>query len=368
VRVLIAPDKFKGTLTAAEAADAMAEGWRSIRPQDTVVSTPMADGGTGTLAVLHSALRESDAIPVEIMDAMGQLRTAVWLRMADGRAVIESAQAVGIDLLEAKSLDPLRATSYGVGQLIDAAVRSGASEVVVGLGGSACIDAGAGMAIALGHRLLDAHGASIGLGAECISAVARVEPGPKLKARVVGAVDVESPLLGASGAARMYGPQKGASPKDIRVLERSAAHFATISERDLQAGTHLSRPGAGAAGGLGFGLMAFCGATIRPGAPLVGELVGFEYEVTRADVVLTGEGKLDSQTALGKAPQYVAQRAHDARASVFAIVGSLEPGSERHFTGVLELGANGLENAADEVRRKASDLASSFHDGGVSRS
>lgn len=356
---MIAPDKFKGTLTAAQAATAMAEGWSRVRPHDDIVLTPMADGGTGTVAVVASTVGGSRVIEMEVADPLGRPRTAAWLRLPDGRAVVETAQAIGLDLLSETERDPLGSTSYGAGQLIAAAAAAGCAEIVVGLGGSATVDAGAGAAVAMGCRLLNADGNAIELGAVALADASYVvHPGPPV-ARVVAAVDVMNSLLGPEGA-QLYAPQKGAGPRDVEVLERALEHFADIVERDVVGGAMRDRPGAGAAGGLGFALMAFTGATVRSGAETVAELVGFDEAVHEADVVLTGEGALDAQTRWGKAPGYVAQRARGVGATVFAIAGAVEEPAARGFDRVLALGPEGLERPVQLIFASASELALSI--------
>lgn len=359
MKIVIAPDKFKGTLTAAEAATAMADGWRSVRPDDDIVVKPMADGGTGTLAVVAATVRGSRVVKMEVADPLGRPRTAAWLRLPDGRAVVETAQAIGLDLVTRSERDPLRSTSYGVGQLIAAAAAAGCEDIVVGLGGTATTDAGAGAAVAMGCRLLDAGGNDVEMGAAAIaraSYVIRSKPPP---ARIVLAVDVMNPLLGPTGA-QMYAAQKGATDADIEALHEALAHFAGIVERDAATGPLRDRPGAGAAGGLGFALMAFTNATVRSGAETVAELVGFDEAVRGADIVITGEGALDAQTQWGKAPGYVAERARGASAAVFAIAGAVEEGATRGFDRVFALGAEGLERPVALVRAAASQLARSI--------
>lgn len=356
MKVVIAPDKFAGTLTAGEAAAAMADGWRRARPDDEVVLAPMADGGEGTLAVVAEATG-AERVPATVADARALARDAVWLRLPDGRALVEAAQAVGLSDLAPDRRDPLTATSFGVGQLIAAAVASGAPEVLVTLGGSATVDGGAGMATALGHRLRRADGNSLKVGAVNLAELVRVDPVAPPAARVVVASDVTNPLLGPNGAARVFGPQKGASPDDVERLEALLAHYADVVERDVDGGPWRDLPGAGAAGGLGFALAAFCDAEITSGAAVVADLVGFDAALPGADVVVTGEGKLDRQTAHGKAPGYVLDRARQVRARVLAVAGVLADGAGQDFDLAVDLGPEGPQRAAELVTARAAELA-----------
>ena len=355
MKVVVAPDKFAGTLTATEAASAIAEGWRGVRPDDEVVGVPMADGGEGTLEVVASA---TDAISVqaEVADARGIATTARWLRLPDGRALVESAQAVGLSGLQPELRDPLTATSYGVGQLLALAADE-AHEVVLTLGGSATVDGGAGAMGALGHRLLREDGNGLKVGAVNLLDLARVVPGPQLPAQVVVASDVTNPLLGPDGAAAVFGPQKGADDEAVTTLERCLAHWADVVERDLPGGPWRDLAGAGAAGGLGFALVAFTGARLVPGSEVVAGIVGLASALAGADLVITGEGKLDRQTFDGKAPGYVADRARSAGARVLAIAGQVADGAERLVDDWRELGPEGMERAAELVMARAAELA-----------
>jgi glycerate 2-kinase len=360
VRVVVAPDKFAGTLTAGQAASAMISGWSSVRPDDDLVAVPMADGGEGTLAVVQAAVPGSVRVPAEVADARGRAVAAAWLRLPDGRALVEAAQACGLSRLAGGERDPLSATSYGVGQLL-AAARAAGGSILVGLGGSATVDGGAGMATALGHRLVRADGNGVKVGARFLLDLERIRPGPRagpgFGVPVVVAVDVTSPLLGEAGAVAVFAPQKGATGEDLPVLEEALRTLADVAERDLPGGPWRDLPGAGAAGGLGFGLAAFTGASLRPGAPLVAELVGLDAAMAGAEIVLTGEGALDAQSAAGKAPMHVHARARAAGARVFAVAGRIEPGAGRVFDGVAELGPEGLLRPAELLERRTAELA-----------
>lgn len=359
VRVVIAPDKFAGTLTAREAADAAASGWLRARPDDDVVCVPTADGGAGTLEVVADAVASSVVHEAEVADATGHARTGRWLALPDGRALVEGAEANGLAHVPPEHRDPLTATSYGVGELLRAAARSEATEIVVTLGGSATVDGGAGMATALGHRLRRADGNGVKVGARYLADLDTVHLGSPLGVPVVAAVDVTNPLLGPEGAAPVFGPQKGAAPDEVPVLERVLERWADVVERDVPGGPWRDLPGTGAAGGLGFALAAFCGARLVGGAEAVAGLTGLDRELARADIVITGEGKLDAQTAHGKAPGWVAARARESGARVFAVAGQLADGAGAAFDAAVELGPEGFERPGQLVAERAESLARS---------
>ncbi|MFC4906025.1 glycerate kinase [Actinomadura gamaensis] len=322
--VVIAPDKFKGSLTAAEVAAHVAAGLRRARPDVPVVPLPVADGGDGTVdaavaagfARLRTAVTGPTGEPVVASYAVG-----------GGTAVIELAEASGLRRLPGGEPAPLTASSRGTGELIDAALRGGARRIVLGLGGSACTDGGAGMASALGVRFLDADGAELPPGGAALRRLASIEPG-SLPSRLDGvevivASDVDSPLLGPDGAAEVFGPQKGASPTQVRVLEQGLARLASVASLVAVGGrgpVH-ERPGAGAAGGVGFGAMTFLGATVRPGIGYLLDLLGFTEAVRGARLVITGEGSLDRQSLRGKAPVGVARAAAREGVPAIAVAG-----------------------------------------------
>lgn len=307
MRILVAPDKFRGTLTARQAAEAFATGWRRERPDDDVELVPMADGGEGTM----DALVESLGGRVEATTVTGPMGdpvdAAFGLVPSRGGTlgVVEMARASGLALLDEDRRDPLRTTTRGTGELMARAIDAGADRLVVCIGGSATNDGGVGMASALGGRFLDASGNPIADGGEALVTLARIDLSrmhPSLvRVHVTGACDVDNPLTGPSGASAVYGPQKGASADDVAVLDRALGHLAAVVERDLAIGLR-DEPGAGAAGGLGFGLMAFCGARLHPGVEVVMDAVGLVERITAADLVITGEGSLDEQSLHGKTP------------------------------------------------------------------
>ncbi|MCF2533363.1 glycerate kinase [Yinghuangia soli] len=325
VKIVVAPDKFKGTLTAAQAAGHLADGILRVLPAADVRRLPVADGGDGTVDAAVAAgfrrVRTRVAGPTgHAVDASFAIRGTT--------AVVELAEAAGLVLLPAGTPAPLTASSYGVGQLITEAVRVGARRIVLGLGGSACTDGGAGMVQALGGRLLDADGVELPPGGAALRGLARIEAAD-LQRRyadldVVIASDVDNPLLGSNGAAAVYGPQKGAGPEDVPVLEAGLARWAEIAELDVHAVGIAAQPGAGAAGGVGFGALAFLGATLRPGIELLLDLLGFAAVLDGADLVVTGEGRLDRQTLHGKAPAGVAAAARGAGVPVVAVAGRVE--------------------------------------------
>lgn len=321
-RVLLCPDKFKGTLTAAEVAHHLGAGLRSVRPDVELRALPVADGGDGTLAALQVAGFEP--VAVTATGPTGVRRTAAYGRRGD-EAVVELAAISGLAQLPFGRPEPLTATSRGTGELIGAALDAGCRRIVVGVGGSACTDGGAGLLEALGARLV--VGEAVATTARHEAPLRRVASldltglHPRLsEAELVVACDVDNPLTGPCGAASVYGPQKGAGPDDVRLLDAALSHWADLVAEAT--GTDLrDTPGAGAAGGVGFGLIAVLGAVARPGAEIVFDLIGLRDQLVEADLVLTGEGSLDAQTLHGKAPAAVAAAAREAGVPVVAVVG-----------------------------------------------
>jgi glycerate kinase len=324
MRVVVAPDKFKGSLSAAEVAAAVAAGLLAEVPSATVVQVPVGDGGEGTLAAALAA--GFDRVPLRVAGPTGApLPSALAVR---GRtAVVEMAAASGLAVLPDGVPAPLTATSLGIGQLVRAALDRGCTEVVLGIGGSACTDGGAGLLIGLGARLTDAAGRDLPPGGGSLAELHRVDLtglDPRLRAtRVVLATDVDNPLLGPSGAAAVYGPQKGATPGDVDLLEAALARWVTGLSDVLgpRAGAVAAEPGAGAAGGVGYACLAALDAVRRPGIDVVLDLVGFAGLLPGVDLVVTGEGSLDAQTLRGKAPAGVAARARAAGVPVVAVTG-----------------------------------------------
>jgi glycerate kinase len=324
--VVIAPDKFKGTLTAAQVAEHVAAGLARVRPGARTVIVPVADGGEGTVdAVVAAGYRR---VEIGVRGPTGAPVTA-GLAFDGTTAVIEAAQACGLMLLPPGEFAPVTSTSQGVGELILAAARIGAKRIVLGLGGVATTDGGAGMMRALGAKLFDAAhrelppggGALRDLSALDVSAVRDLTA-----IEFIVATDVDNPLLGPAGAAAVYAPQKGASPADIAVLEEGLSRWAEAADPQS---VFRTAPGAGAAGGLGFAAMAFLNARVSPGIALLLELLSFEERLKGASLVITGEGRLDAQTLRGKAPAGVAWAAAPHHIPVVAVAGvcTLHPGS-----------------------------------------
>ena len=333
MRVVVAPDKFKGTLTAREAARAVAEGWRSVDRKAEIEEVPIADGGEGTLEALLAALDGR----LERLPATGPLGDPVIAEygLADTPggllAIVEMARASGLELLSEQRRDPLRATTYGTGELIVEACRHRPRRLLVCIGGSATNDAGAGMAQALGIRLQDAEGRDLPPGGAALPRLARIDLGGLDRAvrdvEIIVATDVRNPLIGPQGASVVYGPQKGASPEDVARLDQALGHFAAVVHRDL--GIDLRHePGAGAAGGLGAGLLAFLGARLRPGFEVVAEILRLPERLAAAGVAVTGEGNYDAQTGYGKAPAGLLRLAREARCRTVLIAGRVEEGAE----------------------------------------
>ena len=366
MRVVCAPNAFKGSITAGDAAAAMALGVVDSGAQPVVV--PMADGGDGTIDVLLGADAGSRATQHQVTGPLGEPVTARLGTLHDGTAVIEMAEAAGLRLLQGRRLDALHATSRGVGELIRAALDRGAHAAIVGVGGSASSDGGAGALQALGVRLRDGSGRDLDPGGAALGELESIdmrELDPRLqRVRIEVAVDVRTPLLGDEGAARVFGPQKGASPREVAILETGLARLAAIADRDCGAAGLAAAPGAGAAGGLGFGL-ALLGARLVRGAPLVCDLVHLDRAIASAGLVLTGEGRLDSQTAMGKAPSEVARRAAAAGVPCIAIAGTVEDRLPELFGDAVALdhfapSTKAREIAAALLRRAAAHIVRSY--------
>jgi glycerate kinase len=319
MRAVLAPDSFKGCLSSPEVAAALAEGLRDVWPDVETVARPLADGGEGTLSALAAAL-PGTLVPTRVRGPHGEAVDAAWWRSADGRlGVVEMARASGLSVTSRRA--PLAATTFGTGELVAAAFAAGAGEVWVGAGGSATVDGGAGALAALGCELLDAGGRPT-LDPARVERI--VAPSPRGALRVL--CDVRNPLLGPEGAAAVYGPQKGASPADVPVLEAGLARFASrLAATFGRDPAHLA--GAGAAGGLAGGLWAALGAELRPGFDAVADLVGLDAAIADADLVLTGEGRVDAQTAYGKTVAGVLRRA--AGRPVWVFGGEVTEAGER---------------------------------------
>jgi glycerate kinase len=328
-RVVLASDKFKGSLSATEVAEALAAGMRNVLPQLETLILPVADGGDGTVAAAVSA--GYDEIIVDAVGPTGEPVRVPYALNGD-RAVVELAAVVGLSALPGGRLDPLGSSTYGLGLVIADGIRHGAGTIVLGLGGSASTDGGAGMVQALGARLLDASGHDLPPGGAALVDLARLDLAV-LRATIGGvkiiiASDVDNPLLGPHGATAVFGPQKGAGPHEVETLERGLRHWSQlVSEATGRDDTE--RPGAGAAGGTGYAALALLNAEIRPGIELILDLINFDAQVVGADLVVTGEGSLDEQSLAGKAPIGVARAAARAGVPVVAVAGRLQLSSQR---------------------------------------
>ncbi len=321
MKILIAPDKFKGSLGAREVAANIEIGLREALPNAQIRIAPVADGGEGTARVIAEAIN-ADWIECNAHDSLGREITAryAWSD-AEQLAIMEMSEAAGLRLLTKEQRDPARASTFGVGEMLLDATKHGAKQIIIGLGGSATNDGGLGVARALDYRFYDTRDNELRLDVPDLIRLARiVAPKSVTLAPITIAADVTNPLLGENGASLVFGRQKGASPTQARLLEQALAKLADIVKEDLKC-DFRDEPGAGAAGGLGFGLMTFCGATMRSGFEVVAEKIQLEQMIQKVDVVVTGEGSLDFQTLEGKAPAGVARMACKLGKRVFAIAG-----------------------------------------------
>ncbi|MFJ6574462.1 glycerate kinase [Streptomyces sp. NPDC091368] len=338
--VLVAADKFKGSLTAVQVAERVTAGLRRVVPDLTVETLPVADGGDGTVAAAVAAGFERR--DVRVTGPLGEPVTAAYA-LRGTTAVVEMAEASGLQLLPPGVFAPLTATTYGSGELLRAALDAGATTIVFGVGGSATTDGGSGMLAALGARFLDASGEPVGPGGAPLADLATADLSgldPRFSSvDLILASDVDNPLTGPKGAPAVYGPQKGAGPEDVRTLDAALAHFATVLEKAIgpRAAEAALAPGAGGAGGIGYGALIL-GASFRPGIELMLEVLGFAPALERATLVITGEGSLDEQTLHGKAPAGVAAAARAAGKEVVAVCGRLALPAEA-------LGAAGIRRA-----------------------
>jgi glycerate kinase len=363
MKILIAPDKFKGSLNAREVADNIASGLRDVFPDATIKTMPVADGGEGTADVIRHACG-GEELQVAAHDALGREIEASYVWLGDrATAVLEMSATAGMWRIAREKRDLLRADTFGVGEMIKDTLRRGAQEILIGLGGSATNDGGFGMARAVGFQFLaDEH--EIETPAELVNLARIRRPPQRLSAIITAAVDVRNPLLGPRGATRTFGPQKGGTPEQLEILERALARLADVVATDLGY-DFRDKPGAGAAGGLGFGLMSFCGATIRSGFDVVAKFIALGEAIADVDVVITGEGQLDEQSLEGKAPVGVAHLARKAGKRVFAIAGSASgaPAVRALFDNVLVLSrppispAESIARAAELLRERARELA-----------
>jgi glycerate kinase len=366
MRILIAPDKFKGSLNARDVAENIAKGLRDALSNAKIEIVPMADGGEGTAEAICEA-RSGSWLKCKAHDPVGREIEARYAWIEDGKlAVMEMSEAAGMRRLSEDERDPVRATTFGVGEMILDATDRGANQIIIGLGGSATNDGGFGMARALGFRFNYEHERE--KDRERVTDLvdlSRIEKPEYLKLpKIIAAVDVQNPLLGENGATRVFGPQKGASKDELDILERALARLADVVAKEFDF-DYRDKPGAGAAGGLGFGLMSFCSATIRPGFEVVAEAVGLESKMKAVDVVITGEGSLDRQTLEGKTPAGVAKLARKLGKKVFAIAGRYDGDQQVRelFDDVDQLARPGtsekeqMKHAGELLREKARELA-----------
>jgi len=373
MKIVIAPDSYKESLTALEVATEIETGFREIFPYADYVKLPMADGGEGTVAAMVAATG-GRLIAVGVTGPLGEPVNACYGLTGNAKtAIIEMAAASGLALVAHDLRNPLKTTTYGTGELIEAALDAGISHLIIGIGGSATNDGGAGMLQALGVKLLDHAGLEIGFGGGALTNLDRIDIGgmdPRLKTcRIEAACDVNNPLTGSKGASAVFGPQKGATPEMVAQLDANLARYAGLISRDL--GVQVdSVPGAGAAGGMGAALLAFFGAELRPGIEIVMEAVGLEAAVRDADLVVTGEGRIDSQTIHGKTPIGVARMAKRYGKPVIGIAGCLatdasvvhEHGIDAIYSVLRQTGTveEALAGAAVNVRSASRNIAATL--------
>jgi glycerate kinase len=359
MRVLVAPQEFKGSLSAAEAAHAIAEGVRRATPSAVIDEVPLSDGGPGFVDAMLAA-RGGTRIESEVHDPLMRPLRAAWGGLDGGTAIVEMAAASGLVLLTDAERDPLVTTTYGTGELILAALERGCSEIILGIGGSATVDAGAGAMQSLGARLLDASSADLAAGGAALAQLDRVDldgvderlPGTRIRI----AADVTNTLCGPEGASAVFGPQKGASPDDVLTLESALQRFAAVVR--AQCGLDLlSIPGGGAAGGIATGLSVIAQTAIEPGFALVAEAIGLDARIVGADIIITGEGRLDAQTAYGKTAAGVARLAHTHNKPAGVVAGTVRgdfDASAGAFDAVEQAAPEGM--GSDEAMRRAPDL------------
>ncbi len=326
MKVVIAIDSLKGSLSSMEAGMAIKDGILAAKPDAEVIVKPLADGGEGTTDALIEGMN-GERIDLTVTGPMHTPVDAYYGYLKDtNTAVMEMASAAGITLVPDSEKNPLLATSYGVGEMINDAIQRGCRNFIIGIGGSVTNDGGIGMLKALGVRFLDENGEDAGEGGQALAKIARIDVSgmnPLLKeCHIQVACDVNNPLCGENGSTYVYGPQKGVTEDMKKTLDEAMAHFARVTSETLE-NDYMNTPGAGAAGGLGYAFLAYTGAALTPGIELILDAVGLEEELSSADVVVTGEGRLDFQTAMGKAPVGVARLAKKYNAKVIAFAGSV---------------------------------------------
>ncbi|MFE4046863.1 MULTISPECIES: glycerate kinase [unclassified Priestia] len=371
MKIVIAPDSFKESLTALNVCEAVEKGIRTHFPNAEISKVPMADGGEGTVQSLVDATG-GQIIQAKVTGPLGKEVEAFYGILGDGKtAVIEMAAASGLHHVPVDKRNPLITTTRGTGELILKALDHKVKHIIIGIGGSATNDGGAGMAKALGAKLLDANGAEIKEGGGSLNqlaAIALTNLDSRLaEVKVEVACDVDNPLTGETGASAVFGPQKGATPDMVKQLDRNLAHYAAVIEKEMD--IHIQNvPGAGAAGGIGGGLLAFLSAELKPGVDIVIEATQLESYIKDADLVITGEGRIDGQTIYGKTPIGVAKTAKKHSVPVIAIAGSIGTGSEAVYEhgisalfsvvpGAVDL-SEALEKAGENIERTAKNVAS----------
>ncbi|NVD08608.1 glycerate kinase [Vibrio sp. JPW-9-11-11] len=358
MKIIIAPDSYKESLTAMEVATAIENGFKQVLPSASYIKLPMADGGEGTVQSLVDATG-GRIINTAVTGPLGLPVDGFYGLLGDGStAVIEMAAASGLHLVSPSQRNPLLTTTYGTGELVKAALDAGAKHIIVGIGGSATNDGGMGMAQALGARFVDSQGVELGFGGGALANLATIDLSgldPRLQhIELEVACDVDNPLCGSDGASQVFGPQKGASAEMVAQLDANLAHYAQVIYQ-TNGKQVIDQPGAGAAGGLGAALMGLFAATLRPGIQIVMDAVNFSQVVKGADLVITGEGRIDSQTIHGKTPIGVARMAKQYQVPVIGIAGSLAKGcSVVHQHGLdavysVVLGATDLPTALQEA-------------------
>jgi len=347
LNILIAPDSFKESLTSIEVTDYLTEGFKKAKQDFEITKLPLADGGEGTVKSLVAAT-DGEIKKKEVTDPLGNKVEAIYGILGDKKTgVIEMATASGLPLVPRDKRNPARTTTYGTGELIKAALDQGCTKLIIGIGGSATNDCGVGMAQALGGKFLDEEGKQIGYGGRYLKDIEKIDLS-QLDSRIAEteievACDVDNPLYGKNGAAYIYGPQKGASKKQVKQLDKGLRHIAEIIKNDL--GKEVNEiPGAGAAGGLGAGLSAFLDAELRPGIEIVMEASKIEEKMKDIDLVVTGEGKIDGQTCSGKTPVGVSRIAKKKDIPVIAVAGTIGEDAEK----VYEEGINFLYSVIDK--------------------
>ncbi|MFW6208033.1 MAG: glycerate kinase [Spirochaetota bacterium] len=347
MKILIAPDSFKGSNSSLKVAEAIEEGIYRVFPDAEIEKVPIADGGEGTVEALVQA-NEGEMVHLSVQGPLGDPVESFYGIVDESTAVIEMAAASGLDLVPEERRDVRRASTYGTGELILHALEQGVEEIILAIGGSATNDGGTGMACALGYRFLDEQGSELPPGGAGLKQLAKIddsEVDPRVRAaRFRVACDVNNPLTGERGASAVYGPQKGAAPQDVKDLDAALQNLSDVVRKqfNIDAG---ETPGAGAAGGLGYGLMVFCGASLEKGIDIVLDAVNFDERLEHKDLVITGEGKIDGQTAYGKLPVGVAYRAKQKGVPVLVIAGDIGDGVEA----VYEVGIDAVMSSVNRA-------------------